>query len=93
MVSLISFSLFQVRLRNVSITLDVLRPTFHPSEEELEEDVDSEDISARDANVKAVFTSVQDHWDLIASIYKKRVSVSSQSEASNILDSQSQLFI
>ena len=68
----------------MSITLDVLRPTFHPSEEDLEE-VDSEDISARDANVKAVFSSVQDHWDLIASIYKKRVRNNSQSEASNTL--------
>ena len=68
----------------MSITLDVLRPTFHPSEEDLEE-VDSEDITARDANVKAVFSSVQDHWDLIASIYKKRVRNNSRSEASNTL--------
>ena len=73
--------MFQVRLRNVSITLDVLRPTFRPSEEDQEE-VDSEDITARDANVKAVFSSVQDHWDLIASIYKERVRVISQLEAS-----------
>ena len=70
-----------MRLRNVSITLDVLRPTFRPSEEDQEE-VDSEDITARDANVKAVFSSVQDHWDLIASIYKERVRVISQLEAS-----------
>ena len=82
--SLIPISVFQVRLRNVSITLDVLRPTFRPSEEDQEE-VDSEDITARDANVKAVFSSVQDHWDLIASIYKERVRVISQLEASNSL--------
>ena len=77
------FILFQVRLRNVSITLDVLRPTFHPSQEDVEDSsfAESEDVTARDANVKAVFSSVQTHWDLIAGIYKQRVS-HGQSEAS-----------
>ena len=77
------FSLFQVRLRNVSITLDVLRPTFQPSKEDLEDTsgAESEDITARDANVKAVFSSVQTHWDLIAGVYKQRVSLG-QFEAS-----------
>ena len=64
-----------MRLRNVSITLDVLRPTFQPSKEDLEDTsgAESEDITARDANVKAVFSSVQTHWDLIAGVYKQRV--------------------
>ena len=67
--------MFQVRLRNISITLDVLRPTFQPSKEDLEDTsgAESEDITARDANVKAVFSSVQTHWDLIAGVYKQRV--------------------
>jgi len=67
---------FEIRLRNISITLDVLRPTFSPEDgvEDPElEDVEDEDINTRNANVKAVFTTVQDHWDSISNIYKKRV--------------------
>ena len=76
----------------MSITLDVLRPTFHPSEEDLEDSsqVESEDITARDANVKAVFTSVQTHWDLIANIFKKRVRVSANQNPVFLRVSQSE---
>ena len=34
--------------------------------------MNEEDASTRNANVKAVFNAVQNHWDSIAGIYKKR---------------------
>ena len=68
---------FEIRLRNVSISLDVLRPTFQEAgvAEAAEEvaEAGEEDISVRAANVKAVFSTVQTHWDAIATIFKRRV--------------------
>ena len=68
---------FEIRLRNVSISLDVLRPTFQEAgvAEAAEEvaEAGEEDISVRAANVKAVFSTVQTHWDAIAAIFKRRV--------------------
>ena len=70
------FAEFEIRLRNISISLDVMRPTFLPSKDDdlgLGSKYTEDDVATRNANVKAVFNSIQNHWDIVSNIYKKRV--------------------
>ena len=55
---------FEFRLKNVSVTLDVLRPTF------LEED---DGDTTKSFNVRSAQEAVRNHWDTIAKLYKRRV--------------------
>ena len=55
---------FETRLKNVSITLDVLRPTF--------QEEDDGDTKAS-FNVRSAQEAVRNHWDTIAQLYKRRV--------------------
>ena len=61
---------FETRLRNVSITLDVLRPTFQDSEDD---ELGGEDTgNSHTINVRSVYEAVRDHWDALSGIYKRR---------------------
>ena len=62
---------FETRLRNVSITLDVMRPTFQDKEDDESE---AEDDNERKINIRSVYETVKNHWDSIAGLYKRRVS-------------------
>lgn len=55
---------FETRLKNVSITLDVLRPTFQ------EED---DGATNKNFNVRSAQEAVRNHWDTISQLYKGRV--------------------
>ena len=57
---------FETRLRNVSITLEVLRPIFQEKKTE-EEAGESNTI-----NVRSVYEALRDHWDSMAGKYRKR---------------------
>ena len=55
---------FETRLKNVSIMLDVLRPTFQ------EEDDGDTNTSF---NVRSAQEAIRNHWDTVAQLYKRRV--------------------
>ena len=55
---------FETRLKNVSVTLDVLRPTF-------QEDDDGD--ADKSFNVRSAQEAVKNHWDTISQLYKRRV--------------------
>merc|ERR550532_662591 len=57
---------FETRLKNVSIMLDVLRPTF---QEEDDGDTDTD----KSFDLRSAQEAVRNHWDTIAQLYKRRV--------------------